>query len=86
VILELVPELPGRDEDCIEDLWIAHLGITEYFTDEVDRPLYFVDLTQCITFDDKNHADHADGDCDVEKQGFSIIWDCEHMWFGQEFL
>jgi hypothetical protein len=70
VRLEVVAQLPGRDEDRIEEflhLRIAQLGLTEYFTDEVDGLLYFVDMAQLVTFDDQGCADHVRGCRNIEE-------------------
>ena len=43
--LEVVTQLPGSDEHCIEHLLglgVSGLGISEDFTDEVHRSLYLV--------------------------------------------
>ena len=55
VRLEVVAQLPGRDEDRVEEflhLRIAQFGLTESFTDEVDGSLYFVDMARLVLFDD----------------------------------
>ena len=55
VRLKVVAQLLGRDEDRVEEflhLRIAQLGLTEYFTDEVDGSLYFVDMTGFVLPDD----------------------------------
>ena len=62
VRLEVVAQLPGRDEDRVEEflhLRIAQLELTEYFTDEVDGSVYFVDMARLVSFDDQGSADHV---------------------------
>ena len=49
-------QLPGCDEDGVEEflhLRIAQLGLIEYFTDEVNKSLYFVDMARLVSFDDQ---------------------------------
>ena len=70
VCLEVVAQLPRCDEDHVEEflhLRIAHLGLTEYFTDEVDGSLYFVDMARLVLFDDQGSADHVRSCRDVEE-------------------
>ena len=70
VRLEVVAQLLGRDEDRVEEflhLRIAQLGLTEYFTDEVDGSLYFVDMARLVSFDDQGSADHVRSCRDVEE-------------------
>ena len=62
VRLEVVAQLPGRDEDRVEEflhLWVVQLGLAEYFTDELDGSLYFVDMARLVSFDDQGSADHV---------------------------
>ena len=76
VRLEVVAQLPRCDEDHVEEflyLRIAHLGLTEYFTDEVDGSLYFVDMAWLVSFDDQGGADHVRGCHDVEEQHLPIF-------------
>jgi hypothetical protein len=35
-------------------LGVAHFGLAEYFTDEVDRSLHLVDVTRLVSFDDQD--------------------------------
>ena len=68
VHLEVVAQLPGRDEDRVEEflhLRIAQLGLAEYFTDEVDGSLYLVDIAWLIAFDDQGSADHVHSCSDI---------------------
>ena len=68
VRLEAVAQLPGHDEDRVEEflhLRIAQLGLTEYFTDEVDGSLHFVDMARLVSFDDQGSADHVRSCCDI---------------------
>ena len=37
---------------------VAQLGLAEYFTDEVDMSLYFVDVAWLVSFDDQRSANH----------------------------
>ena len=70
VHLEVVAQLPGRDEDRVEEflhLRIAQLELTEYFTDEVDGSVYFVDVTRLISFNDQGATDHVRSCRDVEE-------------------
>ena len=70
VRLKVVAQLLGRDEDRVEEflhLRIAQLGLTEYFTDEVDGSLYFVDMARLVSFDDQGSADHVHSCRDVEE-------------------
>ena len=63
-------QLPGCDEDGVEEflhLRIAQLGLIEYFTDEVDGSLYFVDMARLVSFDDQGSADHVLGFRDIEE-------------------
>ena len=63
-------QLPGCDEDGVEEflhLRIAQLGLIEYFTDEVNRSLYHVDMAWLVWFNDQGGADHISGCYDVEK-------------------
>ena len=63
-------QLPGCDEDGVEEflhLRIAQLGLIEYFTDEVNKSLYFVDMARLVSFDDQGGADHMRSCRDVEE-------------------
>jgi hypothetical protein len=71
VCLEVISELPGCDEDRVEellDLLIVHLGVTKYFTNEVERSLNLLDVSWLISLDDKDSANHMGGSHDVEEQ------------------
>ena len=48
-------------------LGIVHLGLTKYFTDEIDGWLYLVDMAWFISFDDQGSTDHMSGSRDVEE-------------------
>jgi hypothetical protein len=72
--LEVVSQLPPRQNHCVQqllNLWVADLGLGQYLTDEVDRPLD----GQCMPlFSSLNHdrdADHLSGSGDVDQEGFS---------------
>ena len=70
VRLEVVAQLPGRDEDRVEEflhLGVAQLGLTEYFADEVDGSLYLVNMAWLVSFDDQGGADHVRSCRDVEE-------------------
>ena len=63
-------QLPRRDEDGVEEflhLRIAQLGLAAYFTDEVNRSLYFVDMARLVSFDGQGGADHMSSCRDVEE-------------------
>ena len=68
--LEVVAQLPGCDDDRLEEflnLSIAQLGLAEYFTDEVDGSLYFVNMARLVSFDDQGSADHVRSCRDIEE-------------------
>jgi hypothetical protein len=72
--LEVVPQLPPCQNHRVQqllNLWVADLGLGQYLTDEVDRPLD----GQCMPFfSSLNHdrgADHLSGSGDVDQEGFS---------------
>ena len=70
VRLEVVAQVPGRDEDRVEKflhLRIAQFGLTESFIDEVDGSLYFVDMARLVSFDDQGSADHVCSCRDIEE-------------------
>jgi len=70
VRLEVVAQLPGRDEDRVEEflhLRIAQFGLTESCTDEVDGSLYFVDMAWLVSFNDQGSADHVCSCRDIEE-------------------
>ena len=48
-------------------LGIVQLGLTKYFTDEIDGWLYLVDMAWLVSFDDQSGANHMGGCCDVEE-------------------
>jgi hypothetical protein len=69
-----VSQLTSRQDHRIQQLlnfWVADLGLGQYLTDEVDRPLD----GQCMPlFSSLNHdrdADHLSGSGDVDQEGFS---------------
>jgi hypothetical protein len=52
--LEVVSLLPRHDEDHVQeflDLWVEHLGVAEYFTDEVSGSLHLVVVPWFVSFD-----------------------------------
>jgi hypothetical protein len=72
--LEVVLQLPPRQNHRVQQLLnlrVADLGLRQYLTDEVDRPLD----GQCMPFfSSLNHdrgADHLSGSSDVDQEGFS---------------
>ena len=72
--LKVVSQLPPRQNHRVQqllNLWVADLGLGQYFTDEVDRPLD----GQCMPFfSSLNHdrdADQLSGSGDVDQEGFS---------------
>jgi hypothetical protein len=72
--LEVVSQLSPRQDHRVQqllNLWVADLGLGQYLTDEVDRPLD----EQCMPlFSSLNHdrgADHLSGSGDVDQEGFS---------------
>ena len=77
--LEVVLKLPFSDENRIEELLylrVAQLGLAEYFTDEVDRSLYLVDVTQLVSFDEQDDTHHIGGGGDVQEEDFPVFWCC----------
>jgi hypothetical protein len=69
-----VSQLPPRQDHRVQqllNLWVADLGLGQYLTDEVDRPL---DGQHMPFFSSLNHdrgADHLSGSGDVDQEGFS---------------
>ena len=67
-------QLPPRQNHRVQqllNLWVADLGLGQYLTDEVDRPLD----GQCMPFfSSLNHdrgVDHLSGSGGVDQEGFS---------------
>jgi hypothetical protein len=52
------------------------LGLTEYFTDEVNRSLHLVDVTRFVSFDDQDGAHHIGGGGNVQENDFPVFWCC----------
>jgi hypothetical protein len=53
VRLEVVAQLSSGDEDSVQellDMWVACLGVGQYFTDKVDRTLVFEGVTLLLPF------------------------------------
>ena len=74
----------GYDEDGVQQLlhlWVACVGLAEYFTDEVNRSLHLVDVTWLVSFDDQGSANHMSSSCYVEL-GLLVVQRCEYGWFG----
>ena len=46
-------------------LWVTRLGLTEYFTVEVDRSLHLVYVTRLVLLDDHDSAYNIGGGGDV---------------------
>ena len=46
-------------------MWVTCLGLAEYFTDEVDRSLYLVDVARLVSLDGQDGAYHVGGGGDV---------------------
>ena len=57
-------------------MWVACLGLTEYFTDEVNRSLHLVDVTRFVSFVDQDDAHHIGGGGDVQEEDFPVLWCC----------
>jgi len=57
-------------------LWVACLGLAEYFTDEVNQSLHLVDVTRLISFDDQDGTHHIGGGGDVQEKDFLVFWCC----------
>ena len=67
--LEVVAELPGCDQDSIQqllDLRIASLRLVQDFTDEIHWVLDFIGMSDLFLFDDDCCADHPVSHRDVD--------------------
>ena len=53
---------------------VAFLGFAEYFADEVDGSLYFVDVTRLVALDDQDGTHHAGSGGDVQEEDLLILW------------
>ena len=51
-----------------------HLGAIEYFTDEVDGSLYFMDVSWFISLDDQGSAHHMDGAGNVKDKDLPFLY------------
>ena len=67
-------------------LGVAHFGLTEYFTDEVDRSLHLVDVSWLVSLDDQDDAHHISGGGDVQEKDFPIFWCCLDRPRGKKIL
>ena len=56
-------------------MWVACLGLAEYFTDEVDQSLDHVGMTRLVSLNDQDSAHHIGGGGDVQED-FPIFWCC----------
>ena len=85
--LEVVDELPRGEHDCIQYLLylgVSNFGLSQDFTDEVDRSLSLLDVPLLLSFDDESGTDHVMCGGDVEQQFFlESGWD-QYRGLGQE--
>ena len=63
-----------------------YFGLTEYFTDEVDRALYLVGMTRLVSFDDQYYAHHMGGGRDVKEEEFPVFLCSQDGWRCEEIL
>ena len=63
-----------------------YFGLTEYFTDEVDRALYLVDVARLVSFDDQDCAHHMSGGSYVEVKDLPIVECGQDGWGREEFI
>ena len=54
-------------------MWVACLGLADYFADEVDRSLHLVDVSWLVSLDDQDDAHHISGGGDVQEKDFPIF-------------
>src|SRR5688572_9418018 len=73
--LEVVSQLPSRQDHCIQqllNLWVADLGLGQYLADEVNWPLNGQCMPFLLPLDHNRGANHLSGRDDVDQEGFSI--------------
>ena len=51
---------------------VAFLGFAEYFADEVDGSLYFVDVTRLVALDDQDSIHYAGSGGNVQEEDFPV--------------
>ena len=62
------------------------LGLSRYFTDEVDGSLHLVDGTRLVALDDLDGAHHVGSGGDVQEEDFPVFRCCHDGWRGEEVL
>ena len=50
------------------------LGLSQYFTDEVDGSLHLVNVTQLVALDEQNSTHHAGSGGNVQEEDFPGFW------------
>ena len=66
-------------------MWVACLRFAEYFADEVDGSLHFVDVTWLIALDDQDGAHNISCGGSVQED-FPVFWCSEDTWRGEKIL
>lgn len=77
ICLEVLAELSGRNQDCIQellDLQIPSLGLIQDFTDEIDWALDLVCMSCILSFNNNSCANHLGGCCNVDQEGLIRLW------------
>jgi hypothetical protein len=72
--LEVVSQLPPRQDHRVQQLLnlrVADLGLGQYLTDEVNRPLDGQSMPFFLSLNHDRGADHLSGSGDVDQEGFS---------------
>ncbi|RLN41393.1 hypothetical protein C2845_PM01G48380 [Panicum miliaceum] len=81
-----MPQLPRRDEDRVQellDLRVAHLGLAEYLTDEVNGfKFHLINVTWLVSLNNQDGTDHMGGYHYVEKEFLVGLWSRVDWWVG----
>jgi hypothetical protein len=70
VIFEIMAELVGCNQDCVQqllDLGIPSLGLVQDLADEVNRSLDLVRMPSLLALNDNSRADNSGGRSDVNQ-------------------